>query len=65
MADKRMTEGEVSCIRGVSLEQAREASALELAVTGDLSESRLPSDEGLRLISEVLDPNGVRKSEFR
>ena len=60
-----MTEGEVSCIRGVSLEQAREASALELAVTGDLSESRLPSDEGLRLISEVLDPNGVRKSEFR
>ncbi len=50
---------------GVSLEQAQEASPFELAVTGDLSESRLPTDEELRLIREVFDPDGVRKGEFR
>ncbi|MXW61216.1 MAG: CoA-transferase [Acidimicrobiaceae bacterium] len=50
---------------GVTLEQAQEASAFELAVTGDVEESRLPSDEELRLIREVFDPNGVRKAEFR
>ena len=50
---------------GVTLEQAQEASAFELAVTGDVGESRLPSDEELRLIREVFDPNGVRKGEFR
>ncbi|MCQ3807909.1 MAG: CoA-transferase [Acidimicrobiaceae bacterium] len=50
---------------GVSLEQAQEASPFELAVTGDLRESRLPSDEELRLIRDVFDPAGVRKAEFR
>ncbi len=50
---------------GVSLEQAQEASPFELVVTGDLGESRLPTDEELRLIREVFDPSGVRKGEFR
>ncbi len=50
---------------GVTLEQAQEASAFELAVTDDVPESRLPSAEELQLIREVFDPSGVRKAEFR
>lgn len=60
---------------GVSLAEAQEASAFDLAVTrdigdtgtgdGDIPESRLPSDTELRLIREVFDPHGVRKNEFR
>jgi len=50
---------------GVTVEQAQEASPFELAVTGDVPESRRPTDEELSLIREVLDPTGVRKSEFR
>jgi hypothetical protein len=50
---------------GVTLEQAQEASAFELTVTGEVPESRLPSDEERHLIREVFDPNGVRNGEFR
>lgn len=50
---------------GVTLEQAQEASAFELAVTDDVPESRLPSAEELHLIREVFDPSDVRKAEFR
>ena len=50
---------------GVTLEQAQEASPFELTVTGDIAESRLPTEEELRLIREVFDPDGVRKAEFR
>ena len=50
---------------GVTLEQAQEASPFELTVTGDVPESRLPTDEELALIRDVFDPNGVRKGEFR
>ena len=50
---------------GVTLEQAQEASAFELTVTGEVPESRLPTDEERHLIREVFDPNGVRNGEFR
>jgi acyl CoA:acetate/3-ketoacid CoA transferase beta subunit len=50
---------------GVSVERAQEASPFELRVTGDVPESRLPTDEELALIRDVLDPSGVRKGEFR
>jgi acyl CoA:acetate/3-ketoacid CoA transferase beta subunit len=50
---------------GVTLAQAQEASPFELTVTGDVPESRLPSDEELALIRDVFDPKGARKSEFR
>jgi acyl CoA:acetate/3-ketoacid CoA transferase beta subunit len=50
---------------GVTLEQAQDASPFELTVTGDVPESRLPTDEELALIRDVFDPNGVRKGEFR
>lgn len=50
---------------GVTLDQIREATTFELAVDGDVPESRLPTDEELRLIREVIDPNGTRKAEFK
>ena len=50
---------------GVTVEQVVEATAFELAGTDDAAETRLPTDEELRLIREVLDPGGARKAEFR
>ena len=50
---------------GVTLEQVVEATAFELAGTDDVAETRLPTDEELHLIREVLDPTGARKAEFR
>ena len=50
---------------GVTLEQAQEASAFELTVTGEVPESRLPTDEECHLIRAVFAPNGVRNGEFR
>ena len=50
---------------GVTLEEAQAASPFELAVTGDVPESRAPTDEELTLIRDVFDPEGVRKGEFR
>ena len=34
-------------------------------LNADVPESRLPSTDELRLIREVIDPNGVRKQEVR
>ena len=45
--------------------EAQEASAFELTVTGEVPESRLPTDEERHLIREVFDPNGARNGEFR
>ena len=49
---------------GVTVEQAQAASAFELTVTGDVPESRLPTDEELQLIRDVFDPAGIRNGEF-
>jgi len=50
---------------GVTVADAQAASAFPLAVTGDVPESRLPTDEELRLIRDVFDPDDVRGAEFR
>ena len=50
---------------GVTVDQVVEATAFELAGTDDVAVTRLPTDEELRLIREVLDPGGARKAEFR
>ena len=47
---------------GVSVEQVQAATGFPLAVD-DVAETRLPTDEELRLIREVLDPNGLRDRE--
>jgi acyl CoA:acetate/3-ketoacid CoA transferase beta subunit len=50
---------------GVTVDQIVEATTFELAMDGDVPETRLPTDEELRLLREVIDPKGVRKAEFK
>ena len=47
---------------GVSVEDVQEATGFEVHVD-DVVESRLPTDEELRLIREVLDPKNLRDKE--
>ena len=47
---------------GVTVEQVQEQTGFELHVE-DVVESRLPTDEELRLIREVLDPKNLRDKE--
>lgn len=49
---------------GVSIDEVLAATGFDLMVPDDVPESRLPTAEELRLIREVLDPNGLRKIEF-
>ena len=49
---------------GVTVDQVVEATGFELVVPDEVPESRLPTDEELHLIREVLDPHGYRKAEF-
>lgn len=54
----------VSLHPGVTLEQVRAATGFELeAADGEPAVSRLPNDEELRLIREVIDPKGLRDRE--
>jgi hypothetical protein len=39
------------------------ATGFELVRDGDVPESRLPTDEELHLIREVVDPNGLGEQE--
>ena len=47
---------------GVTVEQVQEATGFEL-VLDDVPETRVPTEEELRLIREVLDPKGLRDRE--
>jgi len=48
---------------GVSIEEIVEATGFELSIPDELDESRLPTDDELRLIREVIDPDGQRERE--
>jgi len=50
---------------GVTTEQIVDATTFELAIEGDVPETRLPSAEELRILREVIDPKGARKGEFK
>jgi acyl CoA:acetate/3-ketoacid CoA transferase beta subunit len=50
---------------GVSIDDVIEATGFPLTVADDVEESRLPTDEELRLIREVLDPDNLRGAEVR
>ena len=52
----------VSVHPGVTVEEVQEATGFELH-TADVVESRLPTEEELRLIREVLDPKNLREKE--
>ncbi|MFF7043223.1 CoA-transferase subunit beta [Streptomyces massasporeus] len=48
---------------GVTVEQVREATGFELTVPDAVPATREPTDEELRLIREVVDPDGTRARE--
>ena len=50
---------------GVSPDEVREATAFEVHGLGEAEETRLPTDDELRLIREVIDPKALRDREIR
>jgi acyl CoA:acetate/3-ketoacid CoA transferase beta subunit len=48
---------------GVSVDEIVEATAFELAIPSDVPETRAPTDEELRIIRDVLDPEGFANKE--
>lgn len=48
---------------GVSVDEVVAQTGFELAVEGDVPETRTPSDEELRLLRDVLDPDGLAARE--
>jgi len=48
---------------GVSVDDVRAATGFEIAVADEVVETRLPTDDELRLIDEVIDPDGRRFTE--
>jgi acyl CoA:acetate/3-ketoacid CoA transferase beta subunit len=53
----------VSVHPGVTVEEVQEATGFPLVVEGEVPETRLPTDEELTLIREVIDPRGLRDRE--
>ena len=50
---------------GVSLDEVLQATGFDLVVADDLGETRVPTDDELRLIEDVIDPEGVRFTEVK
>lgn len=50
---------------GVTVDEVQEATGFELVVAEDIPVTAAPTDEQVRLIREVIDPDGMRKREFR
>ena len=48
---------------GVTIDAVREATGFELVVPDDVPETRAPTDDDLRFLREVLDPQGLRDPE--
>lgn len=53
----------VSVHPGVTVDEVRAATGFELVVEGEVAETRLPTDEELALIRDVIDPRGLRDKE--
>ena len=54
----------VSCHPTVKVEEIIAATGFELLVPDEVEETRMPTEEELKLIREVIDPHGLRKAEF-
>jgi hypothetical protein len=48
---------------GVTVDEVVAATGFQLVVPDDVPESRLPTDEELELIRQVIDPAGTRERE--
>jgi acyl CoA:acetate/3-ketoacid CoA transferase beta subunit len=49
---------------GVTADEVQEASGFPLVVPSDVTETRAPTDEDLRLLRDVLDPQTLRDAEL-
>ncbi len=49
---------------GVTVDDVVAATGFELALADPVGETRPPTEEELRLIREVIDPAGLRRSEI-
>ena len=49
----------------MSPDEVREATSFEVYGLADAKESRLPTDDELRLIRELIDPKSLRDREIR
>jgi acyl CoA:acetate/3-ketoacid CoA transferase beta subunit len=49
---------------GVTVQEVEAATGFELALPDEVPESRLPTEDELRLIREVIDPDGAREREI-
>lgn len=54
----------VSVHPGITLDQVLQATGFQLVLGDTVDETRLPTDDELRLIREVIDPRGLRRAEF-
>ena len=50
---------------GVTVAAVREATGFPLVADGDVTETRAPTDDELRLIREVIDPQSLRDAEVK
>lgn len=50
---------------GVTADEVQAATGFELLIPPDLPTTSSPTDEKVRLIRDVIDPDGMRKREFR
>ena len=48
---------------GVTVDEVVAATGFELAIADDVTESRLPTDDELTLIRDVIDPKALREKE--
>ena len=48
----------------MTVDQVVEATGFSLVVPADEPETRAPTDDELRLLREVLDPDGLRDGEL-
>jgi acyl CoA:acetate/3-ketoacid CoA transferase beta subunit len=48
---------------GVTVDEVIAATGFELAIDGDVPESRVPTDQEVHLIRDVIDPNGLGEQE--
>ncbi len=54
----------VSVHPGVTVQEVLDATGFELAQADPVTESRLPTPDELRLIRDVIDPDGLRRGEL-
>jgi glutaconate CoA-transferase subunit B len=50
---------------GLTLDRVQQATGFDLVIPEDVPETAVPTIEQVRLIREVIDPDGMRKREFR